>query len=64
MNKAKAEDIVARLLSNAAGLRYGTVSVTVKLHEGRIVGVTHSTTENTQEQEPQKNKNKKDECKD
>ena len=59
MNKTKAEDIVARLLSNAAGLRYGIVSVAVKLHEGRIVGVTYSTTENTKEPEPQKGKNEK-----
>jgi hypothetical protein len=51
MNHGKAEAIVARLLSNAAGLRYGSVSVTAKLHEGRVVGVTYSTTENTRESE-------------
>jgi hypothetical protein len=27
MNRAKAEAIVARLLANASGLRYGTVTV-------------------------------------
>ena len=46
MNQSKAEDMVARLLSNAAGLRYGCVSVSVKLHDGRVVQVLYSTTEN------------------
>jgi len=49
ITQSKAEAIVARLLSNAAGLLYGSVSVTAKLHEGRVVGVTYSTTENTKE---------------
>ena len=56
MNQSKAEAIVARLLSYAAGLRYGSVSVTVKVHEGRVVGVTYSTTENTKETEAEKTK--------
>jgi hypothetical protein len=50
VNKIKAEDLVAKLLSSAAGLMYGCVSVSVKLHEGRIVQVLYSTTENTKEQ--------------
>jgi hypothetical protein len=37
MNRSKAEGIVARLLANAAGLKFGAVSVTVKLHDGRVV---------------------------
>ena len=49
MNQSKAEDMVARLLSNAAGLRYGCVSVSVKLHDGQVVQVLYSTTENTRE---------------
>lgn len=56
MNKSKAEAIVIRLLTNAAELRYGSVSVSAKVHDGRIVEVTYSTTENTREQEPKKNK--------
>ena len=56
MNQSKAEAIVARLLSNAAGLRYGSVSVTAKLHEGQVVGVVYSTTENTKEAEAEKAK--------
>jgi len=50
MNQSKAEAIVARLLANAAGLRYGSVSVSAKLHDGRVVEVSYSTTENTREQ--------------
>jgi hypothetical protein len=46
MNRSKAEDIVTRLLANAAGLKYGTVSVSAKLHDGRVVEVAYSTTEN------------------
>ena len=50
MSKSKAEGIVARLLSSAAGLKYGCVSVAVKVHDGRVVQVLYSTTENTMEQ--------------
>jgi len=46
MNKTKTEAIAAQLMTNAAGLRYGIVSVSVKLHEGRVVQVIYSTTEN------------------
>ena len=56
MNHDKAEAIVARLLSNADGVRFGAVSVTAKLHEGRIVGVVYSTTENTKETEAEENR--------
>jgi len=47
MNQSKAEAIIARLLANAAGLRYGSVSVTAKVHDGRVVEVAYATTENT-----------------
>ena len=46
MNQSKAETMVARLLSNATGLKYGTVAVTVKVHDGRVAQVLYSTTEN------------------
>jgi hypothetical protein len=49
MNQSKAEEIVAQLLVNAAGLRYGSVSVSAKLHDGRIVEVTYLTSEQTKE---------------
>jgi hypothetical protein len=50
MSQSKAEAIVAQLLTNAAGLRFGSVSVTAKLHEGRVVSVSFTTTEQTREQ--------------
>ncbi len=52
MNQSKAEAMVAQLLANAAGLRYGSVSVSAKLHDGRIVDVTYSKTEQTREPKP------------
>jgi hypothetical protein len=51
MSQGKAEAIVARLLANAAGLQYGSVSVTVKVHSGRVVQVSYETTEATRETE-------------
>jgi hypothetical protein len=51
MSKSKAEKIVARLLANAAGLQYGSVSMTVKVHSGRVVEVLYSTTESMRETE-------------
>ena len=51
MSQSKAEAIVARLLSNAADLKYGSVSVTAKVHDGRGVEVLYATTENTRETE-------------
>ena len=50
MSQSKAEAIVAQLLVNAADLRYGAVSVTAKLHDGQIVSVSYSKTEQTREQ--------------
>ena len=40
-----AEALVAQLLANAAEVRYGAVSVSVKLHEGRLIEVSFSKTE-------------------
>ena len=51
MKQSKAEAIVARLLSSAAGLKYGNVSVTAKIHSGRVVEVNYSTTESMREPE-------------
>ena len=49
MNQSKAEAMVAQLLANTAGLRYGSVSVSAKLHDGRVVEVSYSKTEQTRE---------------
>ena len=54
MNKEKAEAIVAQLLTNTASVRYGTVSVSAKLHDGRVVEVSYTKTEQTKEKEPKK----------
>jgi len=51
MTWSKAEKIVARLLTNAADLKYGSVSVTAKVHDGRVVEVVYATTECTREAE-------------
>jgi hypothetical protein len=48
-DNVKVEAIVAQLLANAAGVRYGAVSVSVKLHEGRLVEVSFSRTERTRD---------------
>ena len=45
----KAVAIVDQLLSNAAGVRYGAVSVSAKLHDGRVVEVSYSRTEHTRD---------------
>jgi hypothetical protein len=49
MSQSKAEAMVTRLLSNATGLKYGSVSVMANIHNGRITSVVYSTTENTRE---------------
>jgi hypothetical protein len=51
MSQSKAEAIVARLLTNVAGLKFGSVSVTAKVHDGRVVEVLYATTESTREPE-------------
>ena len=50
MNQSKAEAMVARLLTNAADLKYGSVSVTAKVHDGRVVEVLYATTETTRDE--------------
>jgi len=49
MIKSKTEKIVARLLANAAEMMFGTVSVAIKLHSGRVVEITYTTAEQTKE---------------
>jgi len=50
MNYEKTKAMIAKLMSNAAGLRYGSASVTLKMHDGRVVQVSYSTQEDTREQ--------------
>ena len=55
-NQAKKHNtgIVERLCENAEKIRYDSVCTTLKIHNGRVVDVTHSTTESTREQENKK----------
>ena len=47
-------NIAERLCENVAKIRYGSVSAILKIHDGRVVDVTHSITENTRDQEKYK----------
>jgi hypothetical protein len=47
--RQKAEGIVSRLLETAGNIRYGTAGVEFKIHNGRIVDVTHTVTESMRE---------------
>ena len=51
MNQIRAEAIATRLLSNTAGLKYGSVTATIKIHDGRIVVTVYAVTESTREAE-------------
>jgi len=51
MTHSKAEAIVARILSSAVGLKFGSISATVKIHSGRVVDVTYTITESMRETE-------------
>jgi len=50
----KITKIAERLCENATKIRYGSVSATLRIHDGRVLDVTHSMTENTREQEKSK----------
>jgi len=54
MNKAKTQQMVAKLLKNAAGLVFGSVTLTVKIHAGYVVEVAYSTNEQTRDKSPEK----------
>jgi len=43
--------IAKKLCENVATIRYGSVTATLKIHNGRVVDVTHSTTESKREKE-------------
>ena len=49
-----AEQIAERIFENVEKIRYGSVSATLKIHNGRIIDVIHSTTESKREQESPK----------
>jgi hypothetical protein len=47
------KEIVESLFGNAGRVLFGTASVELKIHEGRLVAVTYSTTENIRRKEPE-----------
>jgi len=49
-----ATSIAERLCKNAINIRYGSVSATLKIHNGRVVDVIHSVTESKREKEESK----------
>jgi len=52
MSRSKAEMVVTRLLANVTDLKFGSASVTVKIHNGRVTDVLYETTESMRETEP------------
>jgi hypothetical protein len=57
MNLNRQKEIMETLFSNAQRVLFGLVSVELKIHEGRLVAVTYSTTENTRQKESGGDKN-------
>ena len=55
-DNVKAKDIVNQLLLNATGVKYGAITVSAKLHDGRVVEVSYSRTEHTRDLEITKEK--------
>ena len=51
MNSKRQKEIIETLFSNAGRVLLGLASVELKIHEGRLVAITFSTTENTRQKE-------------
>jgi len=51
VNDKRQREIVEMLFSNANRVLFGLASVELKIHEGRLVSVSYSTTENTRQKE-------------
>ena len=62
MSKTKADEIVAQLLANAKGLKFGSIAVTVKYFGGHLVTVSYAKTEQTMEQVKQSKSTAKAVC--
>jgi hypothetical protein len=54
MNSEKTKMMISKLIANTEKLRYGSASVTVKIHDGRVVQVSYSTQEHTRDSESKK----------
>jgi hypothetical protein len=49
--ETRQREIIETLFANAGKVLFGIASVELKIHEGRCVAVTYSTTENTRQKE-------------
>jgi hypothetical protein len=49
MERQEVETITQRLLENLSNVKYGSVNVALKIHDGRVVDVTHTVTKNVRE---------------
>jgi hypothetical protein len=49
--ETRQKEIIETLFTNAGRVLFGMASVELKIHEGRCVAVTYSTTENTRQKE-------------
>jgi hypothetical protein len=47
----KRKEIIETLFTNASKVIFGMASVELKIHEGRCVAITYSTTENARQKE-------------
>jgi hypothetical protein len=45
------ESVTKRLTQNIASIRYGNVAVTFRIHDGRVVDITHAITELVREKQ-------------
>jgi len=50
MDYQKTKNMIEKLISIADTLKYGTASVLIKKHDGRVVQVSYTTQEHTREQ--------------
>ena len=55
MDKNRLETLIDRLLTGAMKTRYGQVTLSFRLHEGRIMDTTYTVTESTRERESPQN---------
>jgi len=55
MNYEKTKAMISKLISIADSLKYGTASVMIKKHDGRIVQVSYTTEEHTREKPTENN---------
>jgi hypothetical protein len=49
--ETKQKEIIETLFTNAGKVIFGMASVELKIHEGRCVAITYSTTENARQKE-------------